>query len=145
MRQQSSNEQEDRFPENLSSESSADCSESEDDERLSEGDLIKPAANLYLVNLFLLEQGLNSAPSCKYCNCDLIILSNEKGRQGLGTSWIFKCVNDKCPSQESNKSFNISRKSGHIYDVNCAAVLAFRLIGKGHSAARKFCSVVGVF
>lgn len=137
-------EQEDWFPENLSSESSADCSDSEDDERLSEGDFSKPANNLYLVSPFFLEQGLNSAASCKYCNCDLVILSNEKGRQGLGTSWIFKCVNDKCPSQESNKPFNISRKSGHIYDVNRAAVLAFRVIGKGHSAARKFCNVIGL-
>ena len=90
-------EQEDWFPENLSSESSADCSDSEDDERLSEGDFSKPANNLYLVSPFFLEQGLNSAASCKYCNCNLVILSNEKGRQGLGTSWIFKCVNDKCP------------------------------------------------
>ena len=137
-------EQEDWFPENLSSESSADCSESEDDEKLSENDFTKPAADLYLVNPFLLEKELNSAASCKHCNCDLTILANEKGRQGLGISWIFKCTNDKCPSRESNKPFNLSRKSGHIYVVNRAAVLGFRLIGKGHSAARKFCSVVGL-
>eukprot|EP00795_Rhopilema_esculentum_P017029 gene17029-8537_t len=137
-------EQNDLFQENLSNKSSADCSESENDKRLLDSDFIKPAPELYLASPSLLEQGLNSAASCKYCNCDLKILSHDKGCQGLSTTWIFKCVNDKGPSQQSNQAFNISRKSGHIFEMNRAAVLAFRLIGKGHSAARKFCSVIGL-
>lgn len=31
-----------------------------------------------------------------------------------------------------------------MYEVNCAAVLAFRAIGKGFSAANKFCSIVNL-
>ena len=34
--------------------------------------------------------------------------------------------------------FQPTIKSGRCYDVNCALVFAFRLIGRGHSAADKF-------
>ena len=36
----------------------------------------------------------------------------------------------------------ISKKAGHVFEVNRAAVLAFRAIGKGESAAKKFASVM---
>ena len=48
-------EQEDWFPENFSSESSADCSESEDDEKISENDFTKPAFNQALRKFLSIE------------------------------------------------------------------------------------------
>ena len=41
-----------------------------------------------------------------------------------------------------NKHFHTSTKRSRFYDINRAPVLAFRSIGRGCSAAQKFCSIV---
>ena len=48
--------------------------------------------------------------------------------------------NVSCVLQEYRQPQSIFEKDGKIYEVNCSAVLAFRAIGKGRSAAQKFVS-----
>ena len=62
-------EQEDWFPENLSSESSADCSESEDDEKLSENDFTKPAFNQALRKFLSIEPIKKGHKLMRYYGC----------------------------------------------------------------------------
>ena len=49
-----------------------------------------------------------------------------------------------CKSHNTPKHFHTSAKRSRFYDRNRAAVLAFRSIGRGCSAAHKFCSIVNL-
>ena len=55
---------------------------------------------------------------------------------------MLQCSNSKCKSHEFRRPIPISKKTGHEFEVNRAAVLAFRAIGKRQSAAKKFASVM---
>ena len=49
-------------------------------------------------------------------------------------------------SCESNKLTYrpITPKRSHFFEIKCAAVLAFCLIGKGHSGAKKVASILNI-
>ena len=55
---------------------------------------------------------------------------------------MLQCSNSKSKSHEFRRPMPISKKTGHEFEVNRAAVLAFRAIGKRQSAAKKFASVM---
>ena len=74
----------------------------------------KPAADLYLISLSLLEAQLNATSVCMECHSDLEIVEDKKKRQGLGASWEILCTNDDCPSKGITKSFPISPKDGGL-------------------------------
>ena len=49
-----------------------------------------------------------------------------------------------CKSHNTPKHFHTSANRSRFYDINRATVLAFRSIGRGCSAAQKFCSIVNL-
>ena len=57
--------------------------------------------------------------------------------------WKFECETDSC---ESNKLTYrpITPKRSHFFEINRAAVLAFYLIGKGHSGAKKVACILNI-
>ena len=62
---------------------------------------------------------------------------------GFGKMWKFGCKTDSC---ESNKLTYrpITPKRSHFFEVNRAAVLAFCLIEKIHSGAKKVASILNI-
>ena len=122
----------------------SELDESDEEDLSNQESATESSADLYLISLSLLEAQLNATSVCKECHSDLKILDDKKKRQGLGASWEIFCTNDDCPSKGTKNSFPISPKDGRAFAINRKAVIAFRLIGKGYSAARKFCSVLGL-
>lgn len=89
-----------------------------------------------------LQAGLDESTSCRKCGSDIKL--KQKSRAGIAGEWILQCQNEKCPLFKNPASFHSTAKSGRCYDANRALVLAFRLIGRGHSAADKFASVLNL-
>ena len=90
-----------------------------------------------------LQERLGDAVSCRFCQGDVDIMENVKSRNGLGSSWIIRCQNESCPSQNTNSAFTITEK-GKGFEVNRATVLGLRSTGCGHAAALKFLSSLGL-
>ncbi|GFT20637.1 uncharacterized protein TNCV_1384871 [Trichonephila clavipes] len=58
---------------------------------------------------------------------------------GLASNMILKCKNCNFLS-----SFCTSMKVNKLHNINLSFVFGLRIIGKGHSAARKLCSAINV-
>ena len=57
--------------------------------------------------------------------------------------WNLTCEKENCLSN-SLKARAITPKQNRYFDINRAAVLAFRSIGKGHSGAKKVASILNI-
>ena len=93
----------------------------------------------------MLQDALKESAICRECKTgELQLLKDKTTRNGQGQMWIlqFKCVD--CKFHNKPKHFHTSAKRSRFYDVNRAIVLAFRSIGRGYSAAQKFCSIVNL-
>ena len=95
----------------------------------------------WIIDVEELQTNISSIAVCRQCHGNLSISEDKSYRAGLGTKFLLKCLNEKCSSQVG---FNTSKKTGKVFDINRKLVLAFRLIGKGHSSARKVASVLGI-
>ena len=62
----------------------------------------------------------------------------------LGSTWMFQCQNDSCPSHETKLAFPTTEK-GIAFAINRASVLGFRAIGCGHATASKVFSFLGLY
>ena len=56
----------------------------------------------------------------------------------LGSTWMFQCQNDSCPSHETNLASVPTKEKSRAFALNRASVLGFRAIGGGHATASKF-------
>jgi hypothetical protein len=72
---------------------------------------------------------------CPDCSCDIDSHVDMKKKCGYSNYIVLQCKNMECGWKYS---FNSSRKQGRSYEANVRAVLAFREIGKGHSAMTTF-------
>ena len=62
----------------------------------------------------------------------------------LGSTWMFRCQNDSCPSHETNLAFPTTEKS-RAFVINPVSVLGFRAISGGHGTASKVFSFLGLY
>ncbi|KAK3703836.1 hypothetical protein QZH41_012449, partial [Actinostola sp. cb2023] len=90
-----------------------------------------------------LRDKLEESVCCRFCNEDVEILENIASKQGLGSTWIINCTNSECSSHFTNSAFHTTEKD-RGFEINKAFVLGMRTVGKGHSAASKVCSFLGV-
>lgn len=67
-------------------------------------------------------------------------------RTGCASEWALRCKDPKCSSYEhsSYSNFYSTHKNNRYFDINRTMVLAFRLIGRGYSAAVKFTSILNL-
>ena len=70
--------------------------------------------------------------------------SNLRSKNGLGSTWMFQCQNDSCPSHETNLAFSTTEKS-RAFVINRASVLGFQAIGGGHATTSKVFSFLGLY
>ena len=122
--------------------STTDQESDSEDEELYAG-LSRQPETFAVVDRRSLEKELENAVCCRQCGTAGIEVL-EDTRNGLGAKWLFRCKNPECSLYVDPPSVNTSPKNGRIYDINRAFVLAFRLIGRGHSAAEKFTSVMNL-
>lgn len=94
-----------------------------------------------IIDVGLLNSYMLKKCACKECGGSLKILEDKSQRHGLGSKLFFAC--QKCRSD--NGFFTTKRTDGNsCYEINKLTCLAMRSIGKGHSAALKLFSVMGV-
>ena len=91
----------------------------------------------------LLQELLNDFAVRKHCGGKLLLCEDMVSSHGFRRMWKFECETDSC---ESNKLTYrpITPKRRHFFEIDRAAVLAFRLIGKGHSGAKKVASILNI-
>ena len=84
--------------------------------------------SLKIVSLLLLQELNNDVAVCKHYGGKLLLFEDMVSIHGFGRMWKFECETDNC---ESNKLTYrpVTPKRSHFFDINRAAVLAFRLIG----------------
>ncbi|XP_031566223.1 uncharacterized protein LOC116301325 [Actinia tenebrosa] len=98
---------------------------------------------LAIVDGHSLQSGLELSATCNFCGDEIEVLEDITTKHGLGAVWMIQCRNSECEGRSLTKTFPTSPKSGH-FEVNRSVVLAVRSIGRGHSAAQKFCSIMGL-
>lgn len=100
-------------------------------------------SSLNIVDAELLRDALKESAICRECKVGELELLEEQGSKvGLASKWILKCKCVDCKGHKFPTIFHTSKKEGRYYDINRVAVMAFRSIGRGYSAAQKFCSIV---
>ena len=61
-----------------------------DDENIDANDVLKKVIHHLIMDIALLEKGINEMLSCKSCNSSISILENKNCREGLGTKLVNK-------------------------------------------------------
>jgi hypothetical protein len=64
-----------------------------------------------------------------------------KKKNGFSNYVVLECQNLEC---EWKYCFNTSKKQGHSFEINVRAVLAFREIGRGHTAMTTFTKILNI-
>ena len=124
--------------ESESSESESDSSEKSDTEESS-------THSLNIIDGQLLQDALKECAICRDCKFgELELLKDENSRSGHGEVWILRCKRRDCKAHMHPTCFHTSPKNSRFYELNRAVVLAFRSIGRGYSAAQKFCSIINL-
>ena len=120
-------------------------SDSESPDDFDDGDEESSSETLKLVDGQLLQDALRESAICRDCKTsELQLLEERDTRSGQGQVWVLQCKRVDCKSHKHPTRFHTSPKNSRFYDVNRAIVLAFRSIGRGYSAAQKFCSIVNL-
>ena len=84
-------------------------------------------------------------PLCSVCEVGKLKIVITK-HVGLATEIAYICSNSDCAKNVITKdySFSMSKRQGQKYDINKSLVLAMREIGRGHTAANRFCISLGL-
>ena len=93
-----------------------------------------------MVDTDLLSSFITNIASCKICYSNVVVTHKLDEKQGFAHNISVKCCKDSC---SWSKGFWTSKKiktpKGHPpFDINMRSVIAFREIGKGHTAMQKF-------
>ena len=115
--------------------SSSDSESFEDDEASRE--------TWTIVDRNMLNQVLEQSVTCRFCESDSVNFE-EVASTGLGAEWVCRCKNLKCASHQVLASFPTTPKTNRFFDINREFVLGLRLIGRGHSAAKKVLSLLNL-
>ena len=78
---------------------------------------------------------------CPECNSDMSTQVNMNKKNGFSHHIVLQCKSTEC---DWKYCFNTSKKQGHSHEVNVRAVLAFREIGRGHTAMTTFSKVMNM-
>lgn len=105
---------------------------------------LQKQSQLTIVDPAFIEEGLTTAAVCKQCGGNLELLENVNYRKGLGTVWVFRCLESSCSRNEHPTQFHTSQKTSQIYDLNRTSVVGMRAIGRGASAAKKLFSIMNI-
>ena len=84
---------------------------------------------------------------CTVCHANVTLLKrsldNVNCKSGLGSTCKISFPNEECPSKATNVPFNTTARAKG-FEINRASVLAFRTIRRGHAAASKAFSFLGL-
>ena len=124
------------------SDTESDDISSNDDENERDDEVV--TADCWIIDVNILSEYLKEVCVCSVCHGSLSFEEVDTARAGLGTKFTLICENRDCATQPINKSFNTTRKSGQVYEINRKSVLASRLAGTGRNGLLKICSVLGL-
>ena len=99
-----------------------------------------------MIDTELLFSFLAQVVSCHLCSSDVVIIHELEKKQGFAHFISVKCSSDTCDWQGSfctSKQLK-STKGRPPFEVNIRTVLAFREIGKGHTAIKKYCGCMNM-
>ena len=91
----------------------------------------------------LLQEFINVFAVCKHCGWKLLLCENIVCSHGFGRMWKCDSETDSCESNKLTYRPTMPKRS-HFFEINRAAVLAFRLIGKGYSGAKKVAGILNI-
>ena len=109
-----------------------------------EGHDVKADAFLWVIDIKTLARCISSIAVCCLCHNALDLSEEDGTRRGLATRLKFQCRTETCENHIHPISFDTTKKNGQSYDINLKNTLANRAIGKGRTASRTFCSIVGL-
>ena len=99
-----------------------------------------------MIDTELLFSFLAQVVSCRLCSSDVVIIHELEKKQGFAHFIRVKCSSDTCDWQGSfctSKQLK-STKGRPPFEVNIRTVLAFREIGKGYTAIKKYCGFMNM-
>lgn len=117
-----------------------DASENTSSEQTEKNDFVTPTG-FRLYDTEQLQKSISDAAACKVCGGELVLLENSGKRQGFASCMKWKCQSSTCPLVTEHFT---SKKTGRFYDVNRAAVIGFRTIGKGRAGAEKLAASLDI-
>ena len=93
-----------------------------------------------MVDTDLLSSFITNIASCKICYSNVVVTHKLDEKQGFAHNISVKCCKDSCSWSEGFwTSKKIKTPKGRPpFDINMWSVIAFREIGKGHTAMQKF-------
>jgi hypothetical protein len=78
---------------------------------------------------------------CPECGGDIDSHVDLKKKHGFSHYIVIECKAVEC---DWKHCFSTSKKQGHSHEINLRAVLAFRVIGRGHNAMKTFSKVMNM-
>ena len=93
------------------------------------------------MDLSVLFQVFDKILKCPECGGEMSSHIDTKKKNGYSHYIVLQCKSIEC---EWKHCFNTSKKQGRSHEVNVRAVLAFREIGRGHSAMTTFSKVMNM-
>ena len=92
------------------------------------------------IDLEILYEFVTHEVCCKLCGeSSLVLEDNEHGRKGCVSHLRARCI-----SCGWTYTFHTSKKQGYAFDANKRFVYAMRSLGKGHTAAKRFCALMNM-
>ena len=98
-----------------------------------------------LFNTDILTDLVKTIGKCPICISDLKFFRHQEEKKGLCQFFNTKCIS--CHWEKtfsSSKELKQSTPGRKHYDVNVRSAIAFREIGRGHSAIEKFCGIMNI-
>ena len=99
-----------------------------------------------LLNMEILKSMLDEIGSCPSCGCKLEVSNLINEKRGLACKLQFKC--NSCTwrnSHYTSKKIETGKKAGDKpFGINYRTIVAFREIGKGHSAIETLCGFMNI-
>ena len=120
--------------------SSLSCSEDDSDAYSDDETTSSDSTDLNgtrLVDISCLHRLLSSISVCRQCLEGELAIEDER-REGLASSVFLRC--QMCGA--SSGWCDLLPRAGRFYQVNRRSVLAMRVIGRGHTALKKFCGIM---
>ena len=57
-----------------------------------------------------LQDKINESVTCRFCQGSVELMENLRRKTGLGSTWMFQCQNESCPSYETNRELKQRRR-----------------------------------
>ena len=119
------------------------------EEQSGKGTLIEHECYVFF-NTIILKDIFEDIGKCPNCSSDINFVHDDKSKKGLCHFFCLSCIScDWVKTVSSSKQLlaadGIKEDRGRKpYDVNIRSAIAFREIGRGHSAIEKFCGVMNM-